>query len=66
MTDTHKWIDDLGYEWRWDGNRVYCIETEDFPNNGYLAWSLDEAIEWMSGYMDDPTDWKLVKIWEEE
>lgn len=45
------WIDDLGFEWVWDGMRVYCVEAEKefiemslrVEQNGYPAHTEEEA-----------------------
>ena len=46
-------IDDNGYNWTWNGRRVYCVEAEeefidkgwDTKQNGYPAFFAEDAIK---------------------
>ena len=51
----YKFYDANGYEWRFDGRRVYLVDAEiemsnnghDTTNNGYGVNSLEEALDLM-------------------
>lgn len=47
-------IDNNGYQWIWDGERVYLPEAENVENNGYPAESPNEAIQALinGGYIE--------------
>lgn len=54
----HSIIDDCGYEWRWNGVRVYMVEAEkemrqngeDVEQNGYPANSWEDAVKLLEEY----------------
>jgi hypothetical protein len=55
MTE-YKFFDANGYEWRFDGKRVYMVDAENEmkQDNGYGCYSAEEALELMEefGYME--------------
>lgn len=59
MTRKYSIIDDEGYEWRWSRaqKRVYMVEAEDTPQNGYYANSWENALRELvrGGYIEPET-----------
>ena len=71
-TDGLFFQDDLGYNWIWNGERVYCIEAEiefiengeDRSQNGYGAFSVEEVKQEMEegGYVKDWDDVSVIRL----
>lgn len=55
---TVTWIDDNGYTWEWNNReyRLFCVEAEGTPNNGYKnVYSMWEAKQMLvdMGYLTE-------------
>jgi hypothetical protein len=63
-------VDDDGYTWYWDGNRIYALDVDDPENyvdvgfilhKGYPAETWEEAVHWLvvDGYIsEEEEEWQ--------
>jgi hypothetical protein len=63
-------MDDDGYTWYWDGQRIYALDVDDpdcyidvpFVRKGYSAETWEKALHWLAvdGYISEEMEKELL------